>query len=245
MSDWPAVRTPALRRRSAAPAGDPSGTAPPRRTGGYLAIERRRPGDRAMPSAGGLVRRRWLITLSKFLLPAGALVLLSTIALWPELDKATERARLEMGSGGADVRGARMINAHYRGVDVRGRPYTVTAATATRIGPNRVDLTVLDADITLANGTWINLKSDQGVFVRPTDQLDLSGHVTLYRDDGTTMTTRSAAVDIKGGAASGAAPTHVEGPFGTLDAAGFTTVDKGAAIEFWGPAKVRLNGPTK
>ena len=51
-----------------------------------------------------------------------------------------------------------------------------------------------------------------------------------------------ATVEMKAGAASGASPTHVEGPFGTLDASGFTTVDKGAAIQFWGPVRVTLNG---
>jgi hypothetical protein len=36
--------------------------------------------------------------------------------------------------------------------------------------------------------------------------------------------------------------THAEGPFGVLDAQGFTLVDKGAAIQFHGPAKLTLNG---
>ncbi len=195
-----------------------------------------------MPTRGGLLRRRLLINASKFLLPAVALLLLSSIALWPEFNRAADGARLAFRGLGATIDGARLTNAHYHGVDDRGRPYTVTAATATQDGDDRVNLTIPDADMTLENGTWINVKSKQGVFMRKDNQLDLSRDVVLYRDDGTTMTTASATVAVKEGAASGASPTHVEGPFGTLDAAGFTTVDKGAAIQFWGPARVEMNG---
>jgi lipopolysaccharide export system protein LptC len=239
------------------PAGgpDPAGAAQPRtatikplaaaaRTGGYLAVVSRR-GARRVPTPGGLARRRWTIRISKFVLPATALLLLTSIALWPEIDRATDKARIVLGGLHAVLDGARLTNAHYNGIDERGRPYTVTAATATQRDAEQVDLTVPNADMTLENGTWINVRSKQGVFMRKAQQLDLSHDVVLYRDDGTTMTTSVATVEMKAGAASGAAPTHVEGPFGTIDAAGFTTVDKGAAIQFWGPAHVQLNGVTQ
>jgi len=195
-----------------------------------------------VPTPGGLARRRWFINTSKFLLPAAAALLLASVALWPEFNRATDKARIVLNGLRAVVDGARVTNAHYNGVDERGRPFTVTAATATQRDAEQVDLTVPNADMTLENGTWINVKSKLGVFMRKAQQLDLSEDVVLYRDDGTTMTTSSATVEMKAGAASGAAPTHVEGPFGTLDAAGFTTTDKGAAIQFWGPVSVTLNG---
>lgn len=228
------------------PTAPPSGSIPPlaARTGGYLAVVSRR-GIRRVPTRGGLARRRWAIRISKFMLPAAALLLLTSIAMWPEIDRATDNARIVLGGLHAMLDGARLTNAHYNGVDERGRPYTVTAATATQRDAEQVDMTVPNADMTLQNGTWINVKSKQGVFMRKAQQLDLSHDVVLYRDDGTTMTTSVATVEMKAGAASGDAPTHVEGPFGTLDAAGFTTVDKGAAIQFWGPAQVRLNGVTQ
>jgi lipopolysaccharide export system protein LptC len=215
------------------------------RTGGYLAIERGRSTRRGVLTAGGLIRRKWMINTSKFLLPAAALLLLLSIALWPEFERAADKARFAMHGLHATLDGARLTNAHYNGVDERGRPYTVTAATATQRDEEQVDLTDPNADMTLENGTWINVKSKVGVFMRKAQQLDLSDHVVLYRDDGTTMTTSSASVEMKAGAASGAEQTHVEGPFGTLDASGFTTVDKGAAIQFWGPAHVLLNGVSR
>lgn len=214
------------------------------RTGGYLAIVSRR-GARHMPTHGGLLRRRLMINASKFLLPAAAVLLLSSIALWPELSADSDRERFSFHGLSASMDGARLTDAHYNGVDERGRPYTVTAATATQRDEDRVDLTVPNADVILENGTWLNVRSKQGVYMRKDQQLDLSHDVVLYRDDGTTMTTASASVAMKDGAASSARPTHVEGPFGTLDATGFTTVDKGAAIQFWGPVRVELNGVSK
>jgi len=225
--------------------GMPS-TVPPEasRTGGYLDVISRR-GARRVPTRGGLLRRRLMINTSKFFLPAAALLLLSSIALWPEFHRASDTVRGVMRGLSVTVDGARLSNAHYNGIDERGRPYTVTAATATQRGQDRIDLTVPNADMTLENRSWLNVKSRQGVYMRQEEQLDLSHDVVLYRDDGTTMTTDSASVEMKAGVASSASATHVEGPFGTLDAAGFTTVDKGAAIQFWGPVHLEMNGASQ
>jgi lipopolysaccharide export system protein LptC len=234
----PAPRQPTV---SGPPVMAPSAAA---RTGGYLAIVSRR-GARHVPTHSGMLRRRLMINASKFVLPAAAVLLLSSIALWPELRIESDRTRFSMSGVSVTMDGARLTDAHYNGVDERGRPYTVTAATAIQRDEDRVDLTIPNGDITLENGTWLNVRSKQGVYMRKDQQLDLSHDVVVYRDDGTTMTTESATVAMKDGAASSSMPTHVEGPFGTLDATGFTTVEKGAAIQFWGPVRVELNGVSK
>jgi lipopolysaccharide export system protein LptC len=219
-------------------------SAPARRPGPRLAAAAaarvRRP-----PSPGVLARRRIVITLTKWLLPTFALLLLSTIALWPQIDRAKDSARIAFQRMGGEVGGARLTDAHYHGVDDRGRPYTVTAATAQQDGPERINLTVPKGDITLQDGTWLMLQARQGVYLQHTNQLDLSHAVTLYRDDGTTLVTSSASLDLKSGAAASADPTHAEGPFGTLDSQGFTVTDQGGAIQFAGPAHLVLNGSSQ
>ncbi len=197
---------------------------------------------RRLPSSRHLARRHVLITLPKLLLPALALALLASIALWPEFDRAKDQARLALRRVGGEIEGAQLVDARYHGTDERGRPYTLTAATAQRAGPERVNLTTPKGDITLQDGTWLMLQAKQGVFIQHKNQLDLSHDVTLYRDDGTTLVTESASIDMKNGAAAGADSVHAEGPFGTLDAQGFTLVDKGATIQFSGPAHLVLNG---
>ena len=197
---------------------------------------------RRLPSAGALARRRWAIRLTKWLLPALALALLSLLALWPELNRATDEARLSFREMSGNIGGARLTDARYHAVDNLGRPYTVTAAVAQQARPDRINLTLPKGDITLSNGTWLMLEAKQGVYQQQGKQLDLSHDVTLYRDDGTTMRTASASVDLKDGAAAGSEPVHAEGPFGTMQAQGFTVLDKGTTIQFTGSAKVVLNG---
>jgi len=198
--------------------------------------------SRQPPSPGGLARRHLVITLTKWLLPAAALLLLATIALWPQIVRLRDSARIAYQRISAEVGGATLTDARYRGVDDQGRPYTLTAATAQQDGPDRVILTTPKGDITLSNGTWLMVQSKDGVFLQHSGQLDLSHEVTLYRDDGTTLVTASASIDLKNGAAASSDPTHAEGPFGTLDAQGFTVTDKGAAVQFAGPAHLVLNG---
>ena len=215
--------------------------APARRPGQYL-VGAAATRVRVSLSPGGLARRRIVITLTKWLLPTGALLLLASIALWPEIDRAKDSARIAFQRMAGEVGGAHMTDARYHGIDDHGRPYTVTAATAQQDGPDRINLTRPKADITLQDGTWLMVHSQLGVYLQHSGQLDLSEAVTLYRDDGTTMITASASVDMKNGAAASAEPTHAEGPFGTLDSQGFTLTDTGTAVQFAGPAHLVLNG---
>jgi lipopolysaccharide export system protein LptC len=220
----------------------PTGPASPTRAVRRLIGRENAPHRRA--DATELARRRHMILLAKWLLPAAALVLLCTLAMWPEVERIETGVRTAAAHLGADVTAARVTEAQYHSVDDRGRPYTLTASIAQQDGPERINLTTPKGDITLENGTWMMVKSKQGVFIQHSNLLDLSHDVTLYRDDGTTLLTASASLDLTRGAAAGAEPVHAEGPFGTLDAQGFTATDKGTSIEFAGPAKLVLNGAT-
>jgi lipopolysaccharide export system protein LptC len=198
----------------------------------------------AMLSTSRIARRRFFVTVSKFLLPVLALALLASIALWPEFERTHEQGRIAFRRIAGTVSGAQMIDPHYSSTDERGQPYTVTAASAEQVSPERINLVSPQGDSTLANGTWLMIQSKQGVYMQTAGQLDLFGDVTIYRDDGTTLHTESASADLKAGAAAGNEAVHAEGPFGVLDAPGFAIVDKGDVIQFPGPANVILNGAT-
>lgn len=194
------------------------------------------------PSVRGQARRRALITITKLVLPGIALALLSTMAIWPELHQREAETRRNLQDMAA-ITGATLTDAHYHSVDDRGRPFTVTAATATQVNPDQINLTQPKGDVTEPNGTWLELQSKKGVYRQTERSLDLSTDVMLYRDDGTTLRTPSATIDLKEGAAAGAEPVHAEGPFGVLDAkGGFTLTDKGTQVLFAGPAHLVLNG---
>ncbi len=197
----------------------------------------------APPTAAGIARRHVMVVLAKWLLPLLALLLLSSIAVWPELMRVKDQGRIAFRRAfSVEADTGRMLQPRYRGVDERGRPYTVTAASALQTGPERIALTDPKGDIVTESGTWLMGESQAGVFIQHQSMLDLSGNVLLYREDGTTLRTDAAVVDLKAGAAASSDKTRAEGPFGTLDAQGFTLIDKGAAIQFTGPAHLVLNG---
>jgi lipopolysaccharide export system protein LptC len=194
----------------------------------------------AMLSAGNLARRRWAVGLAKRLLPLAALALLASVALWPELQREADHARMSYRRGSAAPESGKMVDASYHGVDTDNRPYTMTAATAHQVNPDRIDLVEPKGDMTLESGNWLMAQSHRGVYLPHTGSLDMSDAVHLYRDDGTTLDTSSATLDLKAGAAAGAEQVHSEGPFGTLDAQGFAVTDRGTVMQFTGPGRLLL-----
>lgn len=200
---------------------------------------------RRAPTARRIAAHRTVVGLTKWLLPLCALLLLGAVAAWPELVRIKDNSRIALRRVFAvDVSSSRMREPHYRGVDERNRPYTLTADWATQTSPERVELVSPKGDMITESGTWLMVQSQQGVFIQHAGQLDLSKDVVLYREDGTIMRTQTAAVDVKQGAAASSDQTHAEGPFGVLDAQGFTLTDKGASIQFQGPGRLVINGTT-
>lgn len=198
---------------------------------------------RATPSAASLARRRLRVRLAKLLLPVLGLMLLGSIALWPEIARLSDQERVTFRRLSSPViEGARIRGARYHGVDEHGQPYTLTAREAVQIGPDRVDLTAPSGDTLSGGSTWMILRARQGVYQPQSEILDLSGDVTVYRDDATILRSDVATIDLRQGLAAGESRVHAEGPFGTLDAQAYSIADKGSVVQFAGPARLKLNG---
>ncbi|MCR0980736.1 LPS export ABC transporter periplasmic protein LptC [Roseomonas populi] len=209
------------------------------------------PDDRPIPSRarrqytrGAMLRRRWLVRLLKFLLPAGALALLAAIVLWPEFERTGENARLSFRRmSRAAPESVRVVDPRYQGVDEQGRPFNVTAFTASQQGSsNVVDLEAPRGDLMLSGGGWMLVESRTGVFDRDANILDMKGDVTIWQDDGTLIETQEARVDVKGGNAEGDRPIAAQGTFGTVTGEGFRLRDRGAVVIFTGRARAVLEG---
>lgn len=189
-----------------------------------------------------LARRSLRVMLLKRVLPAAALLLLVALALAPSWQAGPEANRVTYHisqNGGSQA--SRMQGATYHGRDQQGQPYTVTAESAVQQGDDNVALTAPQGDITLKSGAWLMLKSATGAYHQKGDKLDLAGDVTLYRNDGTVVSTARSTIDLRAGNASSTDPVQVTGPFGTLDAQnGFTLTGRGSAITFHGPATLTL-----
>ncbi len=192
---------------------------------------------------GQLAKRSLRVAWAKKLLPVVAALLLVALVIVPSLRLGPDgnRVAYQVSDGSGPAPTSKLLGATYHGTDQQGNPFTITADTAIQSQTNLVTLTNPEADISLKSGTWLMLKAQSGLYHQDTDQLELSGTVTLYRNAGTTMTTSAAALDLRDGTAQGSAPVQAQGPFGTLSAQnGFQVVDRGAGISFKGPVDLTL-----
>ena len=211
---------------------------------------------RRLPNAEEIARRRRLLRWTKWTLPAGALLLLGSIAAWPEIDRSLNAARLGISQAGkVRIESGHMMGARYRGLDTHDRPFTITAQEALQApqatreagsDPNapagdRVNLTAPVADTLGDGGSWVQISADKGVYLQHGQQLDLSRDVTLYRDDGIMMTGPVADLDLTRGVVASSDWVHAEGPFGQLDAQSYLMSQREGIAQFRGPGRLVLN----
>ena len=215
----------------------PTAAAPPRR---LLAPSR----ERWSPSASQINRRRIAVRLAKWLLPIAGVGLLVGIAVWPELDRLEDRARVSFRrviQAAPDA--VRVVEPRYQGLDEQNRPFTVTATVATQTETaDIVDLDRPRADIVMTDGSWVLLESVTGRFDKGRNTLDLSGEVTLWQDGGNLLVTEAAEIQLQEGAASGDRPVAAQGPFGTLVSEGFRLTERGQGVVFTGRSRAVLEG---
>ncbi|SHI83655.1 lipopolysaccharide export system protein LptC [Roseomonas rosea] len=199
---------------------------------------------RRIYTRGSILRRRFAVRFLKYVLPLGALALLSAIVLWPEFEREGENARLSFRRmSRAAPESVRVVDPRYQGVDEQGRPFNVTAFTASQQGStNVVELEAPRGDLVLSGGGWMLVESRDGRFDRNANILDLRRDVTIWQDDGTLIETQEARVDVKGGNAEGDRPIAAQGTFGTITGDGFRLRDRGTVVVFTGNARAVLEG---
>lgn len=112
-----------------------------------------------------------------------------------------------------------MTHPRLTGTDEQGQPYVVTAETAVQDGQGQhIQLKKVEADITLKDGTWLNIVSDAGVIDNDAHTLRLNGHINIYSDNGYEAHTLEASVDLKTSVIRGSSHIEAQGPLGTLSA---------------------------
>lgn len=211
----------------------------------------RRPTIAALPAspragAGPSGARRLVVRLLKRVLPLAAVLLLAAIALWPQWQGTDEARRFTFRRGATDLLNEplRMRDAIFRGIDERGRPYTVTAQQAIQVGQgdDTIDLVQPKADITLEDGTWALVQSVHGTYRRIPQLLELDGGVILNHDAGYEVRTESATINLRDQTAQGDRPVAGQGPFGTIEGTGFQADDAAKVLVVTGPATLVLQG---
>lgn len=107
----------------------------------------------------------------------------------------------------------RVDNAAYRGLDKRGREFTVTAGTAVQKSASVPVVQMLDlvAQLSLNDGP-AKIEAPRGAYNYDSEKLEVAGPVNFTAADGYRMETNAVSVDIKdktavGSGVEGAVPT--------------------------------------
>ena len=190
-----------------------------------------------------LSRRSGRVDLLKLIFPGIAVLLLVVLAFAPSWRSGPDANRVtyHLSKIQNDATSS-MEDATYHGIDQQGQPYVITATSVVQKAAGTMTLASPQASMALKSGLWMMLKSDSGAYLQKADDLNLANNVTLYRNDGTVMTTSQASINLRASSAMGTAPVQVSGPFGVLKAQnGFTLADHGDQIMFHGPATLTLN----
>ena len=138
----------------------------------------------------------------------------------------------------------RMERPHFAASDSTRRPYTLTADYAVQ---KTRDLKVYElarpkADLLDKKGRWIAVTADHGRYDQQLRMLDLGGEVTLFQDQGYTIATDQARIDLEAHAAWGDRPVRGHGPDGEIEAQGFHASEGGDRLVFTGRTRLVLNG---
>jgi lipopolysaccharide export system protein LptC len=189
------------------------------------------------PRPPHLQRRMRVVAAMRLILPISAAILLTVLALWSRFGLDTNSFRLAMGAVDlSSVNNLNMSNAHFDGLDVKNRPFSISADKATQAESDSdiIDLTALQADITMKDGAWLSLTSDTGRLQRAEQLLELQGQVNVFQDQGFELHTRDVHVDLGQDSAEGHSPVQGQGPSGQLTAEGIQVFDSGARVVFLG-----------
>jgi lipopolysaccharide export system protein LptC len=175
--------------------------------------------------------------IAKFVLPLLSLGLAGLIFTWSQINPVIPRIPLsETEQAPEEIDTITMENARFAGVDAEGRSFNVTADRAIQSVDDEQHIVLQQpkADIILADGTKIAIRSDTGGLQRDTRILDLFGSVTLVQDGGYEFRTTKARIDLNGRTAAGDAIIEGHGPTGEIRADGFEITDRGQRVVFRG-----------
>jgi lipopolysaccharide export system protein LptC len=157
--------------------------------------EGRRAGKRGWAAPGSV--HDWLMRFLKVVLPAGVGLLLAYLLLSP-LSKEKEISFL-LDKNKVDQARERLKtqSAEYRGLDDKGRPFTIQAAQAIQAKSSVpvVDIGGMAANIQLQDGP-ARITADRAKYNMETQKVDVLGPILFTAADGYRLETRDVALDL-------------------------------------------------
>lgn len=163
--------------------------------------------------------RRFVIGLLKIALPLAALGVFASLFLF-----SSARFGGGISFDGVDVsaleEGLRITNPRFTGATDKGEPFVVTADWALPDGPRpeRVELSAVVGEITLADGRRVTLSAAAGVLEPKAKVLTITEGAVLASSDGYEVTADSARLDVAAEALTASGMVVATGPLGRITA---------------------------
>ena len=172
-----------------------------------------------------LARRRAVARWLRILVPTIGVLLLAVIIIWPQFRHTEPGFTLSFTDVSHFDDQLRMQSLRFEGTDTNGRPFVVTADSASQAteGTSGIKLNVVAASVTLGKDVWLNLEANRGVFDDHKQLLTLTGEVSLYSSLGYEVHGSDVLLDLDNSRASSSKPLTGQGPLGSFKGGSFTT----------------------
>ncbi len=175
------------------------------------------------------------VLFSKMFLGLMSAGLIAVIIILPVLNSDKEGLRIAFSTvKGKDDALPMMTNPRFQGVDDDNQPYTITADSALQHDEHTIILDNIHADVFMQDQSWISLQAPEGTLNRTEKDLQLSGGVQLFHDEGYEFVAETVHVDMNSQIATSDTVVAGQGPVGDLKAEGFTWHNTDRVIFFDG-----------
>lgn len=138
-----------------------------------------------------------------------------------------------------------MNNPKLNGFGDDGQAYEVKADTATQsiLSPEVINLSGLLAKITLEDGTWADVRSQDGIYDNKASTLKLDNAITVNSSEGYRITLQNAEVDLKSGTLLSHSPVEVQSETGFMQSNALIIDEGGQRIRFTKGIRVLIVPP--
>lgn len=187
-------------------------------------------------------RRSRLIRTLRVALPA--LIVVIFLSLAGSVAWSTFRSQPQAGRGQDEP--IRLVTPRFVGRDDKGRPFVLTAQSATRdrLDYQRVILSKPALQLDQGGPDQLHINGANGIFHEQDGKLELSGGVHM-QDTKNAFDTASSLFDTKTGEVVGSGPIQGAGGLGEIQAQSYGVYGKGESMVFKGGVRTRIENTGK
>lgn len=185
------------------------------------------------------------VRIMRLALPLAAMVVVAILFLRPGVEDAsiipldTKTPRIEQ----ENISRNELVNPKFESRDKKNNPYKITAERAIQ-GESNKDLIMLEHPVgvmTLDGGVKVHIVSDTGAYRQDTERFFLQGAVFLEHEEGYSLSSDEAHVDLRGNLAWSEKDVRAQTPDLSIEAKGVHANGKTGQVIFTGPAKLTLS----